>query len=83
MLMDSNAEVQSFALAKILEARKKKTSEIRKFRPPTINFGAQNLSEIIFWDKLDCITSPPILHFVSDNDLVKFVKEKIPLPLDF
>ena len=47
--------------------------EVRPFRPPTVNFGAAAVSQLISWD-VEAITEPPLLRRLSDGGLQAIVE---------
>ena len=48
------------------------------YKPPNLNFGADNYLSMIYWEH-NLVTSPPILQYLSDDDILNTID--CPLPL--
>ena len=72
---DENSINREYAVHKILEARKRNEEQdyIRTFKPPSINFGADNYLSMVDWQSVQ-ITSPPLLQHLSNQDILNAVE---------
>ncbi|CAH0383699.1 unnamed protein product [Bemisia tabaci] len=75
MLNDALQDVKQLAVQKIMNARRTKSSTVRKFKVPLLNFNAETYSEMIFWNEVT-VTQPPILQYFSEEDLENLAREK-------
>lgn len=74
MLTDPQKHIRELAARRILKARNKKTSKVRLFKLPNINFNASSYIDLIDWQQN--ITEPPILKTISDGNIQLFVEQK-------
>lgn len=73
MLNDQRLSVRKMALKRILRARSlRKTTKVRIFKAPPINFAAKNYYDMIDWDMLK-ITEPPLTAALSETELKSIV----------
>lgn len=83
MLFDDRNYIQELALRRIIKARTaKKSNSLRVFKPPKLNFSAQDYTEIIVWQECE-ISAPPVLRNISDDDLRRKLNEKSLEVVDF
>ncbi|KAE8739115.1 hypothetical protein FOCC_FOCC015391 [Frankliniella occidentalis] len=80
MVLDQRREVRELAVDRILKARQNTAAGARprKFKVPTINFLAEDYTDLVFWDQTP-VHPPPILADVSDDDLRAAVSSDHPL----
>lgn len=74
MLTDPQKHIRELAARCILKARNKKTSKVRLFKLPNINFNASSYIDLIDWQQN--MTEPPILKTISDGNIQLFVEQK-------
>ena len=71
-IFDENRDNREIATTQIIEARilEREKNTIRVFKPPKIDFSAANYFSLIDWKLMDQVKSPPILQYLSDEDIV-------------
>jgi len=74
MLSDLQKHIRELAARRILKVRYKKTSKVRPFKLPNINFNASSYIDLIDWQQN--MTEPPILKTISDGNIQLFVEQK-------
>ncbi|KAK0066937.1 hypothetical protein Bpfe_003672 [Biomphalaria pfeifferi] len=83
MLTDEKSEIRELALRRILKSRKqKRTSSVRSFCVPLINFEATSYIDMIDWQKTS-ITEPPIVMDIDDDTFLIMIREEDTPRLDF
>ncbi|KAK0069476.1 hypothetical protein Bpfe_000653 [Biomphalaria pfeifferi] len=83
MLTDEKSEIRELALRRIMKSRKqKRTSSVRSFRVPLINFEATSYIDMIDWQKTP-ITEPPIVMDIDDDTFLTMIREEDTPRLDF
>lgn len=76
MLADPRREIREIAIERVLQARTKNINARNFELPETINFDADDYSNIIDWNK-ENITQPPILKDIGKDDLLKIKEEPL------
>ncbi|KAF0303899.1 hypothetical protein FJT64_024153 [Amphibalanus amphitrite] len=79
MTADDNQETRAKAVQLIRAARLRETEDIRLFRFPAVNFGAERYEDLIDWSSAD-VTQPPLLRDYSEADLDGVVEAPASLP---
>lgn len=83
MLTDEKSEIRKLALRRIMKSRKqKRTSSVRSFCVPVINFEATSYIDMIDWQKTP-ITEPPIVMDIDDDTFLTMIREEDTPRLDF
>ncbi|KAK0055600.1 hypothetical protein Bpfe_014875 [Biomphalaria pfeifferi] len=83
MLTDEKSEIRELALRRIMKSRKqKRTSPVRSFCVPLINFEATSYIDMIDWQKTP-ITEPPIVMDIDDDTFLNMIREEDTPRLDF
>ncbi|KAK0066832.1 hypothetical protein Bpfe_003567 [Biomphalaria pfeifferi] len=83
MLTDEKSEIRELALRRIMKSRKqKRTSSVRSFCVPLINFEATSYIDMIDWQKTP-ITEPAIVMDIDDDTFLTMIREEDTLRLDF
>lgn len=74
MLFDARYEIRHIAMEHIKQARRNSDNScVRIFKPPSLNFNANDYFDMIFWE--DCqVTSPPVLRNISLESLELMIK---------
>lgn len=79
MLDDDDRRIRVLAYLRIMKARERsKTSDVREFNIPKLNFTCKNYVELIYW-KDEILFEPPILRNVaiSPSNLREISSKKI------
>lgn len=77
MLSDERREVRMSAVSQIVSLRDlPSTTQIRKFRVPTLNFNARDYTELINWNECQ-ITEPPLLKSFITEKLLEFKEDDV------
>lgn len=71
MITDEDPAIREDGFNKILRARESPVGEIRTFHVPNIRYKCEKYTDMIQWESIN-ITSPPCLHFHSDQYLTEF-----------
>lgn len=81
MITDENAAIRKNGFGKMLEARETPVGEIRTFRVPNIRYECESYTDMVNWGNIN-LSSPPCLHFHSDEYLNEFKTSEdiIPIP---
>ncbi|KAK0055677.1 hypothetical protein Bpfe_014952 [Biomphalaria pfeifferi] len=75
MLTDEKSEIRELALRRIMKSRKqKRTSSVRSFCVPLINFEATSYIDMIDWQKTP-ITEPPIVMDIDVDTFLTMIRE--------
>ena len=83
MLTDERPDIRELALRRIVKSRKqKRTSSVRSFCVPVLNFEATSYIDMIDWQKTP-ITEPPIVMDIDDDTLLIMIQEEDTPTLDF
>ncbi|KAK0042646.1 hypothetical protein Bpfe_027944 [Biomphalaria pfeifferi] len=83
MLTDEKSEIRELALRRIMKSRKqKRTSSVRSFCVPLINFEATSYIDMIDWQKTP-IAEPPIVMDIDDDTFLTMIREEDTPRLDF
>lgn len=79
MVTDPREHIRELELRRILKARKMASQEsqlsVRTFKIPTINFDANEYTEIIYWQS-GTITEPPAFRNITDADIEEAIRVK-------
>ena len=70
MIVDERKHIRELGFRKIIKAKTlvSKTELISSFRPPKVNFQANDYIETIDWNTT-ALTPPPLLRRVSDDEV--------------
>ncbi|KAL4083484.1 hypothetical protein QTP88_028800 [Uroleucon formosanum] len=72
MLVDDRMCIRELAIQKIFNSRLSKTTGVRIFKVPLLNFDASDYTELVDWNKCK-ITEPPILSMIENEVLNRIV----------
>lgn len=73
MLFDSRKHIRCLALQRILKARQAKLITKRVFKPPKVNFDADDYIDIIDWQSTS-VTEPPLISDLSKQEIQLIVE---------
>lgn len=73
MLGDDREIERDLAYRRIIKARSENARGLRTFKVPSLNFDAEDYTDLIIWQYCE-ITEPPLTLNVSDEDLKVIVK---------
>lgn len=73
MLADERQEIRNLAYRRILKARLEKNYGLRKFKVPSLNFDAEDYTDLINWQDHQ-ITEPPLTLNISNEFLENIVE---------
>ena len=76
MISDERQNIHELGLRRILKARLEKSSTLRQFKIPKLNFDASDYFDLIDWQDTTVTTvtlEPPLTVIVSEADVPLFV----------
>lgn len=78
MIMDKNPQIRELGYRRILKSRNEPLAEgfVRDFIIPSINFSANDYTELIDWSTCK-LTPPPLLSKMSTEHIASLLKEKV------
>lgn len=81
MLADSSRDKRQKAVHKILQSRKEasRNKVVRVFKVPSLNYDADDWTDVINWDEAD-ICEPPLTHKLSNDEIRNFEEEPFKVP---
>ena len=81
MLADSSRDKRQKAVHRILQTRKEASRKnvVRVFRVPSLNYDADDWTDVIKWDEAD-ICEPPLTYKLSNEEISNFEEEPFKVP---
>lgn len=70
MMTDDQLEIRVKAMDKILECRKANNEKLREFKPPKLNFEAEDYTSMIEWDQ---VSEPPLIKNIETKELCELI----------
>ena len=74
MLIDARPEIRELSVGRIIKGRNSESSrskKVRQFKVPTLNFEAQDYTDLVDWSSLpeSGLSEPPVLASFFEHDL--------------
>ena len=76
MITDDRKPIRELAVSRIIQAREQNTTERAFQLPKTLNFDAEDYSDMIDWER-EIITQPPIIKGFSNAEIYNIANEPV------